>query len=208
MVLDLAISGVIFGMVVFVLVALFKWLAVRRYSKTAVPMWTPFVWLSEAVTNLYEGLAVPNFLRYLRGTPWLPLALNLMGSRIASSAWLDTTDITEHDCVQIGEHSELNALCCPQTHLFEDRVMKIDQVLMRQPRDHGCSLHGAVWRKSGRRRAAGAADAGDEGRGFACGHALARCTCIARAAQAGISRCRFSTALWRAGRCRVPRSCG
>ena len=129
-VLDLAISGVIFGMVVFVLVALFKWLAVRRYSKTAVPMWTPFVWLSEAVTNLYEGLAVPNFLRYLRGTPWLPLALNLMGSRIASSAWLDTTDITEHDCVQIGEHSELNALCCPQTHLFEDRVMKIDQVLI------------------------------------------------------------------------------
>ena len=53
-----------------------------------------------------------------------------MGSRIASSAWLDTTDITEHDCVQIGEHSELNALCCPQTHLFEDRVMKIDQVLI------------------------------------------------------------------------------
>ena len=39
-----------------------------------------------------------------------------------------TTDLTEFDCVQIGAHSELNALCCPQTHLFEDRVMKIDQV--------------------------------------------------------------------------------
>lgn len=125
---DLAVSGVIFGIVAFFLVALFKWLAVRRYGKTAVPMWTPFVWLSEAATNMYEGIAVPNFLRYLRGTPWLPLALNLMGSRIAASAYLDTTDITEHDCVTIGAHSELNALCCPQTHLFEDRVMKIDHV--------------------------------------------------------------------------------
>ncbi|MGE8317677.1 MAG: Pls/PosA family non-ribosomal peptide synthetase [Comamonas sp.] len=127
-VVDLAVAGVIFGMVAFFLVALFKWLTVRRYGKTAVPMWTPFVWLSEATTNMYEGMAVPNFLRYLRGTPWLPLAMNLMGSKIAASAWLDTTDITEHDCVTIGAHSELNALCCPQTHLFEDRVMKVDHV--------------------------------------------------------------------------------
>ncbi|WP_417283591.1 Pls/PosA family non-ribosomal peptide synthetase [Comamonas sp.] len=129
-VLDLAVAGVIFGMLAFFAVALFKWLLVGRYGKKAMPMWTPFVWLSEATTNMYEGIAVPNFLRYLRGTPWLPLALNLMGSKIALSAWLDTTDITEHDCVTIGADSEINALCCPQTHLFEDRVMKIDHVLI------------------------------------------------------------------------------
>jgi non-ribosomal peptide synthetase-like protein len=77
---------------------------------------------------LYEGIAVPNFMRYLRGTPWLPLAFNLLGSRIGKGVYLDTTDITEFDCVHIGDHSELNALSCPQTHLFEDRVMKIDHV--------------------------------------------------------------------------------
>jgi non-ribosomal peptide synthetase-like protein len=43
---------------------------------------------------------------------------------------MDTTDITEFDCVTIGAHSEINALACPQTHLFEDRVMKIDHVLI------------------------------------------------------------------------------
>jgi non-ribosomal peptide synthetase-like protein len=91
-------------------------------------MWTPFVWLSEGVTNMYEGIAVPNFIRNLRGTPWLPLALNLLGCRIGRGVYLDTTDITEFDCVSIGEYSELNALACPQTHLFEDRVMKIDYV--------------------------------------------------------------------------------
>ncbi|MGS0756527.1 hypothetical protein ACVBEH_18955, partial [Roseateles sp. GG27B] len=41
---------------------------------------------------------------------------------------LDTTDITEFDCVSIGDYSELNGMSCPQTHLFEDRVMKVDHV--------------------------------------------------------------------------------
>jgi len=126
--LDLATSGVLFGAATFGFVVLFKWLAVRRYRRRAAPMWTPFVWLSEAATNLYEGVAVPWFLRYLRGTPWLNDALKLLGADIGRGVYLDTTDMTEFDCVHIGEYSELNAGCCPQTHLFEDRVMKIDHV--------------------------------------------------------------------------------
>jgi len=86
------------------------------------------VWLSEAATSLHEGISVPYLLSYLRGTPWLPVAFRLLGCRIGQGVYLDTTDITEFDCVSIGEHSELNALACPQTHLFEDRVMKIDEV--------------------------------------------------------------------------------
>ena len=126
--LDLGVGGVLFGFATFVFVALFKWLTVGRYRQRAVPMWTPFVWLSEAATNMYEGITVPWFLRYLRGTPWLNDAFRLLGAHIGRGVYLDTTDITEFDCVHIGEHSELNALCCPQTHLFEDRVMKIDHV--------------------------------------------------------------------------------
>jgi non-ribosomal peptide synthetase-like protein len=91
-------------------------------------MWTPFVWSSEAITSLYVGMAVPNLMNYLRGTPWLPLALNMLGCHIGRGVYLDTTDVTEFDCVQIGDYSELNGLACPQTHLFEDRVMKIDVV--------------------------------------------------------------------------------
>ena len=125
---DLALAGLSYGIGTFAFVAVLKWLLLRRYRKCSVPMWTPFVWLSEAVTNLYEGIAVPNFMRYLRGTPWLPVALNLLGSRIGRGVYLDTTDITEFDCVTIGDYSELNALACPQTHLFEDRIMKIDHV--------------------------------------------------------------------------------
>lgn len=124
----LAIAGLSYGVGCFGFILLLKWAVIGRYRKQSEPMWTPFVWLSEAVTNLYEGIAVPNFMRYLRGTPWLPLAFNLLGCRIGRGVYMDTTDITEFDCVHIGEYSEINALACPQTHLFEDRVMKIDVV--------------------------------------------------------------------------------
>ena len=125
---DLAVAGLAYGVGNYLFVMAFKWLLLGRYRKRADPMWTPFVWLSEGVTNLYEGIAVPNFMRYLRGTPWLPLAFRLLGCKIGRGVYLDTTDITEFDCVSIGDYSELNALACPQTHLFEDRVMKIDHV--------------------------------------------------------------------------------
>jgi non-ribosomal peptide synthetase-like protein len=124
----LNLAGLFYGVGTFLFVALLKWLLLGRYDKCSQPMWTPFVWLSEGITNLYEGIAVPNFMRYLRGTPWLPLAFNLLGSRIGRGVYLDTTDFTEFDCIHIGDYSELNALCCPQTHLFEDRIMKIDHV--------------------------------------------------------------------------------
>jgi len=72
--------------------------------------------------------AVPNFLDLLRGTPMLPWALRLLGARIGRGVYLNTTDLTEFDCVRIGDGAELNAWCGPQTHLFEDRVMKVGLV--------------------------------------------------------------------------------
>lgn len=124
----LIVAGLLYGVGSFAFVLILKWLLIFRYKKSSVPMWTPFVWISEGITNLYEGIAVPNFMRYLRGTPWLPLVFNLLGCKIGRGVYMDTTDITEFDCVSIGDYSEINALACPQTHLFEDRVMKIDHV--------------------------------------------------------------------------------
>jgi non-ribosomal peptide synthetase-like protein len=124
----LAVAGCVYGVACFLFVVALKWILIGRYRPHAAPMWTPFVWTSEAVTNLYESLAVPNFLDMLRGTPMLPWALRLLGARIGKGVYLNTTDLTEFDCVQIGDESELNSWCGPQTHLFEDRVMKIGAV--------------------------------------------------------------------------------
>ncbi|WP_410211132.1 Pls/PosA family non-ribosomal peptide synthetase [Aquirhabdus sp.] len=126
----LILCGLLYGIGCFVFVGLLKWVLIGRYKPKSVPMWTLFVWLSEAVTSLHESVSVPNFLNYLRGTPLLPWMFRLMGTKIGKQVYLDTTDITEYDCVQIGDHVEMNSFCGPQTHLFEDRIMKIGHVII------------------------------------------------------------------------------
>ncbi|OJW31347.1 MAG: hypothetical protein BGO51_22835 [Rhodospirillales bacterium 69-11] len=118
----------IVGLPSVLVVAALKWLLVGRYKPAEVPMWTPFVWLSEAVTALYEAVTVPMVLEPLRGTPFLPWAWRLFGVQVGKRVYADTTDITEFDMVRIDDDAALEEASGPQTHLFEDRVMKIGPV--------------------------------------------------------------------------------
>ncbi|HEY8887612.1 MAG TPA: Pls/PosA family non-ribosomal peptide synthetase, partial [Gallionella sp.] len=127
-VIALALAGFLYGVGSFLFVVLVKWLVVGGYRPRSAPMWTAFVWGSEAVTNLYESIAVPNFVDFLRGTPMLPPCMRLLGCKTGRGIYMDTTAMTEFDCVSIGDYSALNSLCGPQTHLFEDRIMKIGAV--------------------------------------------------------------------------------
>ncbi len=126
--LALALAGFLYGAGSFLFVALIKWLVIGTYTPKSAPMWTGFVWASEAVTNLYESIAVPNFVDFLRGTPMLPPSLRLLGCKTGKGIYMDTTQLTEFDCVSIGDYCALNSWCGPQTHLFEDRIMKIGAV--------------------------------------------------------------------------------
>lgn len=120
----------IIGIPAFLIAVCLKWLMVGRYGKRQVPMWTSFVWRTEAVTSTYETLAVPFLLDYLAGTAWLPWALRCMGMKIGKKAWLNTTDFTEFDLVTLGNQVALNEECGPQTHLFEDRIMKTGPIII------------------------------------------------------------------------------
>lgn len=116
------------GIPAFVCSLALKWLIVGKYKAEQKPMWTNKVWRSEAVTTTYEALAVPYFLDFMQGTPFLPLLLKLFGVKIGKRVLLNTTDITEQDMVSIGDDTALNHDCGPQTHLFEDRIMKVGKV--------------------------------------------------------------------------------
>ncbi|MBL7686307.1 MAG: peptide synthetase, partial [Deltaproteobacteria bacterium] len=116
------------GVPSFLVTVILKWLLIGRYKSIQIPMWTWKVWCSEAVTSTYEALSVPFFLEYLRGTPILSWALRLLGVKIGKRVWWNTTDVTEYDVVEVGDDVAFNHECGPQTHLFEDRVMKIGPV--------------------------------------------------------------------------------
>ena len=105
-----------------------KWLVVGRYTPVTKPLWSFFVWRTELVTATYENLAVNLLLEPLRGTPWLAAYFRLMGAKIGRRVYLDTTDMTEFDLITIGDDAALNDAAGLQTHLFEDRVMKVSRV--------------------------------------------------------------------------------
>jgi non-ribosomal peptide synthetase-like protein len=116
------------GIPAFLLTALLKWTFIGKYRPQQKPMWTWKVWRSEAITSTYEALSIPFLLEYMQGTPWLPLFMRLLGVKTGRRVWMNTTDITEFDMVTICDDAALNADCGPQTHLFEDRVMKVGPV--------------------------------------------------------------------------------
>jgi non-ribosomal peptide synthetase-like protein len=112
----------------FIVLALFKWIVIGRYRPSNKPLWSGFVWRSELVTGLYENFGVLFFLNVLTGTPFIKLPLWLLGCKIGRRTCINTTQITEFDLVKVGDYSALNDNCTIQTHLFEDRVMKMSYV--------------------------------------------------------------------------------
>ncbi|MCE9556358.1 MAG: amino acid adenylation domain-containing protein [Planctomycetes bacterium] len=109
-------------------VVVLKWCLIGRYRKLEKPLWNNYVWRSELITSTYEELAVPYLAEHLRGTPFLPWFWRLLGARFGERVYADTTDITEFDVVRVADDAALNNSCGLQTHLFEDRVMKISTV--------------------------------------------------------------------------------
>ena len=116
------------GIPAFLVTVILKWIFIGKFKEEQRPMWTNKVWRSEAITCIYEALSVPFLLELLQGTAWLPMAMRLMGTKVGKRVWMNTTDITEYDMVSIGDDTALNEDSGPQTHLFEDRVMKVGKV--------------------------------------------------------------------------------
>jgi non-ribosomal peptide synthetase-like protein len=109
-------------------VVIIKWITMGRYEPMMKPLWSWWAMRTEAVAVIYWGMASKVLLDHLRGTPFLPWALRLFGVKFGRGVYLDTTDFTEFDCVSVGDHTSLNALCALQTHLYEDRVMKVGRI--------------------------------------------------------------------------------
>lgn len=107
-----------------------KWLLMGVYKPVVKPMWSWWAMRTEAVAVLYSGLAGKVLLEHLRGTPFLPWYMRLFGAKMGKGNYMDAFDITEFDCVRVGDFCVLNSLCALQTHLYEDRVMKVGRVYL------------------------------------------------------------------------------
>ena len=116
--------------------AAMKWALMGRYRPMEKPLWCGFVWRTELVTALHEGLADPWILRMCLGTPLVPIFFRMMGSRIGRGVCMESTWLTEYDLITLGDDVCLGSDCTLQTHLFEDRVMKMSRIELGR----GCSV--------------------------------------------------------------------
>jgi len=116
------------GLLAVAFVVAAKWILVGKYKPCERPLWSTFVWRNELVNALHEHLADLFFVEMLTGTPFVCWYFRLLGAKIGRRVYLETTDLTEFDLVNIGDEATLNADCTIQTHLFEDRVMKMSTI--------------------------------------------------------------------------------
>ena len=105
-----------------------KWGLIGRYRPTEQPLWSSFVWRSELVNSLCESYVYPFWEALLLGTPFAASFFRWMGAEFGPDVYLDTTEITEFDLAHVGAGAVLSTGVTVQTHLFEDRVMKMSHL--------------------------------------------------------------------------------
>ncbi len=122
------VCSVLVSLAMVAVVVAIKWITMGRYEPITRPMWSWWALRTEAVAVMYGGLAARVLLEEIRGTPFLPWLLRIFGAKIGRGVFMDMTDITEFDCVTVGDFVAINAQAALQTHLYEDRVMKVGRV--------------------------------------------------------------------------------
>jgi non-ribosomal peptide synthetase-like protein len=116
------------GLAACAVVIALKWILIGKFRPGEKPLWSTFVWRNELVTAMHENLSDPFLTDKLRGTPFIAWFFRLLGAKIGRRAYIDTTCFTEYDLVHIGDDVALNDNATVQTHLFEDRVMKMSEI--------------------------------------------------------------------------------
>ncbi|WP_344442614.1 Pls/PosA family non-ribosomal peptide synthetase [Kitasatospora nipponensis] len=109
-----------------------KWLLVGRFRAVEHPLWSGFVWRNELADTFTEVLAVPWLVGAVPGTPVMVLWLRGLGARIGRGVWCESYWLPEADLVTLGDGVSINRGCVLQTHLFHDRIMRMDTVVLRE----------------------------------------------------------------------------
>lgn len=128
LVLQFTLCATLIALGMLVAAVVFKWAMIGAYKPTMKPMWSWWAIRTESVAVNYFGLAGAVLLDHLRGTPFLPMAFRLFGAKFGRGVYMDSVDITEFDCIEVGDYAAINFDGDMQTHLYEDRVMKIGRV--------------------------------------------------------------------------------
>ncbi|MET8453331.1 Pls/PosA family non-ribosomal peptide synthetase [Streptomyces sp. NPDC005209] len=109
-----------------------KWLLVGRHRTGEHPLWSSFVWRNELADTFVEMLAVPWLAGSVPGTPVMTAWLRGLGARVGKGVWVESYWLPETDLVTLEDGACVNRGCVLQTHLFHDRILRTDTVVLRE----------------------------------------------------------------------------
>ncbi|WP_314416322.1 Pls/PosA family non-ribosomal peptide synthetase [Streptomyces sp. DSM 40484] len=109
-----------------------KWVLVGRHRAGEHPLWSGFVWRNELADTFVEVVAVPWLAGSVPGTPVMNLWLRGLGARIGRGVWVESYWLPETDLVTLEDAATVNRGCVLQTHLFHDRILRTDTVVLRE----------------------------------------------------------------------------
>ncbi|MEU5593650.1 Pls/PosA family non-ribosomal peptide synthetase [Streptomyces sp. NPDC020298] len=109
-----------------------KWLLVGRHRSGEHPLWSGFVWRNELADTFVEVVAVPWLAGSVPGTPVMTAWLRGLGARIGRGVWVESYWLPESDLVTLEDAATVNRGCVLQTHLFHDRILRTDTVVLRE----------------------------------------------------------------------------
>ncbi|BBZ09138.1 amino acid adenylation protein [Mycolicibacterium doricum] len=122
----LLVAGAVAGAIA----VLAKRLVIGRIEAIEHPLWSSFVWRNEVSDTFVETVAAPWFARAASGTPVMNVWLRGLGAKIGRGVWCETYWLPEADLVTLGDGATVNRGCVVQTHLFHDRIMRTDTVVI------------------------------------------------------------------------------
>lgn len=106
-----------------------KWLLTPNVKAGSThPLWSSFVWRNELADSFLQSLALPLMIRYFYGTPILAMFFRAMGAKVGHGTWIESHLLPEADLCRIGDGATINRGSLMQTHLFHDRLMRLDEV--------------------------------------------------------------------------------
>ena len=105
-----------------------KWILIGRVRKGQHPLWSSFVWRDEVAWTFIESLAKPWASSTLLGTPVMNVFFKALGARIGHNVWCETWYLDDPDLVVIRDNVVVGRNADIQTHLFHDRLLRLDSV--------------------------------------------------------------------------------